>query len=104
MHSQKKAMAKQVPYFTPDKRECLILGNDDYSAIRWGTKTDAEGNVIVDEHGNPKQFGYADLPAVLQDMEVFSQNIALYGFDPDLDIVQKTNLSVAAVKKIFLGY
>ena len=37
-------------------------------------------------------------------MDVFSENIERYGFDADLDIVQKTNLSMAAVKKIISGY
>ena len=37
-------------------------------------------------------------------MDVFSENIERYGFDADLDIVQKTNLSMAAVKKILSGY
>ena len=95
MSTQSKPIAKQARYFTPDKRECFILGNHDYSLIRF---------MGVDSNGNPKQKGYADLPAVLQDIEVFRLNIARYGFDADLEIVQKTNLSVAAVKKIFLGY
>ena len=33
-------------------------------------------------------------------MEVFSQNIQKYDFDEDMDIIQKTNLSMAAIKKI----
>ena len=33
-------------------------------------------------------------------MEVFSQNIQKYDFDDDMDIIQKTNLSLAAIKKI----
>ena len=33
-------------------------------------------------------------------MEVFSQNIQKYDFDEDMDIIQKTNLSLAAIKKI----
>ena len=37
-------------------------------------------------------------------MEVFSQNIQQYGFDEDMDIIQKTNLSLAAIKKFFSGY
>ena len=93
-----------MPYFTPDKRLCLILGNNDYSAIRWGTKTNAAGEQILGEDGKPKQYGYADLPAVLDDMKVFSTNIERYDFDADLDIVQKNNISVPAVKKVFLGY
>ena len=32
-------------------------------------------------------------------MEVFSQNIQRYGFDEDLEIIRKTNLSIAAIKK-----
>ena len=43
MFSQKKAMAKEIPYFAPDKRQCLILGNYDYSAIRF---------MGVDKNGN----------------------------------------------------
>ena len=35
-----------VPYFTPDKRQCLILGNIDYAAIRF---------MGVDKDGNPKE-------------------------------------------------
>ena len=41
-----------VPYFTPDKRQCLILGNIDYGAIRF---------MVVDENGKPKEKGFADL-------------------------------------------
>ena len=37
-------------------------------------------------------------------MQVFRNNIERFGFDADFDIVQKTNLSVAAVRKIFAGY
>ena len=55
-----------VPYITPDERQCLILGNINYAAIRFPG---------VDENGNPKEKGFADLPEVLQDMEVFSKNI-----------------------------
>ena len=90
-----QAISKAVPYFSPDKRQCFILGNHDYSAIRF---------MGVDRNGNPKKKGFADLPEVLQDMEVFSRNIEKYNFVSDLDIVQKTNLSIAVIKKIFLGY
>ena len=55
-----------LPYFAPDKRQCLILGNIDYAAIRF---------MQVDKDGNPKEKGFADLLEVEQDMEVFSQNI-----------------------------
>ena len=44
-----------LPYFTPDKRQCLILGNIDYSAIRF---------MGVGKDGNPKELGFADLPEV----------------------------------------
>ena len=44
-----------VPYFTPDRRQCLIIGNIDYSAIRW---------TVQDANGNTKVKGFADLPAV----------------------------------------
>ena len=89
-------MKKQgVPYFTPDKRQCLILGNIDYAAIRF---------MVVDKDGNSQEKGFANLPEVEQDMKVFSQNIQQYGFDEDMDIIQKTNLSLAAVKKVFAGY
>ena len=88
-------MKSSVPYYTPDKRQCLILGNIDYAVIRF---------MGVDKHGNPKEKGFADLPEVQQDMDVFSQNIQQYGFDEDMDIIQKTNLSLAAVKKVFAGY
>ena len=37
-------------------------------------------------------------------MEVFSTNIQRYGFDEDMEILQKTNLSLAAVKKVFAGF
>ena len=37
-------------------------------------------------------------------MDVFSQNIQKYDFDEDMDIIEKTNLSLAAVKKVFAGY
>ena len=45
----------KVPYFTPDKRQCLILGNIDYAAIRI---------IVVDKDGNPEEKGFADLPEV----------------------------------------
>ena len=41
-----------VPYFTPDKRQCLILGNIDYAAIRY---------MGVDRDGNPTEKGFANL-------------------------------------------
>ena len=44
-----------VPYYTPDKRQCLILGNIDYAAIRF---------VRVDKDGNSKELGFANLPEV----------------------------------------
>ena len=37
-------------------------------------------------------------------MEVFSQNIQQYGFDADFDIIQKTNLSMDAIKKTLAMY
>ena len=80
-----------LPYFSPDKRQSLILGNIDYAAIRY---------MGVDKDGNPEEKGFANLPEVYQDMEVFSQNIQKYDFDEDMDIIQKTNLSMAAIKKI----
>ena len=30
-----KPSKRGLPYFTPDKRQCLILGNIDYAAIRY---------------------------------------------------------------------
>ena len=50
-----KPKAISLPYFTPDKRQCLILGNIDYSAIRF---------MGVGKDGNPKELGFADLPEV----------------------------------------
>ena len=32
-------------------------------------------------------------------MEVFNQNIQRYGFDEDMEIIQKTNQSIADIKK-----
>ena len=58
-----------MPFFTPDKRLCLILGNYDYAAIRFGDQ---------------KEKGFADLPEVIQDMENFSQKIKQYGFNEDM--------------------
>ena len=52
--------------------------------------------MVQGKDGNPKEKGFADLPEVLADMDTFSRNIEQYGFDPDLDIVKKTNLSYAA--------
>ena len=95
MSKVKKVTPKAAPYFSPDKRQCFILGNFDYSVIRF---------MGVDSNGNPKERGFADLPEVQQDIEVFSRNIEQYGFDSDLDILQKTNLSIAGVKKILSGY
>ena len=37
-------------------------------------------------------------------MEVFSKNIQKYNFDEDMGIIQKTNLSVADVKKILTKF
>ena len=50
-----KPKKPSVPYFTPDKRQCLILGNIEYAAIRF---------IGVDKDGNPKELGFADLPEV----------------------------------------
>ena len=57
----------------------------------------------VDSSGNPREKGYPDLPSVPQEMEVFNQNIQRYGFD-EVDIMQKSNLSVNDIKKTLLGY
>ena len=84
-----------VPYFSPDKRQCLILGNFDYTAIRF---------MAVDKDGNQREKGFKNLEEVKNDMEVFRKNIQQYGFDEDMDIIQKTNLSLAAIKKFFYGY
>ena len=73
-----KPSKRGLPYFTPDKRQCLILGNIDYAAIRF---------MGVDSEGNPKEKGFANLLEVQQDMAVFSQNIQQYGFDEDMDII-----------------
>ena len=53
---------------------------------------------MLDQNGNPKQFGYSDLPAVLQDIEEFSQKIQQYGFDEDMEITLKKNLSWNTLK------
>ena len=62
-----KPKKPSLPYFTPDRRQCLIIGNIDYSAIRWPA-LDANGNKVTveDENGNPKEKekGFADLPEV----------------------------------------
>ena len=50
-----KPKKPSVPYFTPDKRQCLILGNIEYAAIRF---------MGVDKDGNPTEKGFADLPEV----------------------------------------
>ena len=77
MLKKKKNMPKALPYFTPDRRQCLILGNFDYSTIRF---------MGQDKNGNPKEKGFADLREVEQDIEDFKNNIARYGFDADMDI------------------
>ena len=46
---------KKLPYFTPDQRQCLIIGNIDYSAIRW---------TVEDANGKTKVKGFLDLLAV----------------------------------------
>ena len=48
-------MRKVLPYFSPDRRQCLILGNFNYATIRF-KKQDANGNI--------KEKGFADLPEV----------------------------------------
>ena len=88
---QSKPKKPIVPYFTPDRRQCLILGNIDYSAIRW---------TVQDANGNTKVKGFLDLLAVQDDMEVFSRNIQQYGFDEDMDIIKKTNLNTEETKRI----
>ena len=37
-------------------------------------------------------------------MEIFSRNIQRYGFDEDMDIIEKKNLSLAAVRKVLAGF
>ena len=44
-----------LPYYSADKRQCLILGNINYAAIRY---------MGVDKDGNPIEKGFADLPEV----------------------------------------
>ena len=48
-------MKSSLPYFSPDKRQSLIIGNFDYSAIRW---------MAIGHDGNPIEKGFADLPEV----------------------------------------
>ena len=74
MLSQKKAMSKAIPPFTPDARQCLILGNYEYSPIRF-TKADESGNLILNNEGNPKQFGFSDLNHVEADLQLFRDKI-----------------------------
>ena len=57
-----------LPYFTPDIRLGLLIGNFDYSAIR----VPGEG---LDNKGKQKQNGYSDLPEVQQDIKDFSQKL-----------------------------
>ena len=82
-----------LPYFTPDKRQGLLIGNFDYSAIR----VPGEG---VDDEGKPIEKGFSDLPEVQQDIIDFNQNLQRYSFDGDMNIIQKINVSVAEIKKI----
>ena len=86
-------MKKKINYFTPDVKQCLILGNFNYSPIQWGTLVDEAGNQIVDEKGNPVPNGFADLHHVEKDLELFREKIQQYGFE-DLDIVTKTNINM----------
>ena len=65
----------------------MILGNDDYSAIRWRPDDD-----------RPDEKGYEDLPAVDQDMQDFRRYIQEYGFE-DSNIMYEKNLDKAATKK-----
>ena len=102
MLSQKKAMSKGVPPFTPDARQCLILGNYEYSPIRF-TKAREDGNLILDSEGNPKKFGFSDLNHVEADLQLFREKVSQYGFD-DLDIVTKENLNMAQIKSTFASY
>ena len=53
----------------------------------------------VDNEGNPKQLGFADLDHVEEDLKLFKEKIVQYGFD-DINIKKKKNLSMAAVKKL----
>ena len=50
----------------PDLRQCLILGNIDYAAIRYSEE---------DKNGNMKEKGFQNLPEVSEDMKVFYRNI-----------------------------
>ena len=93
MSGLKKTISKAIAPFSPDVRQCLILGNFDYSPIRYGTKVDKAGKMILDANGNPKQFGFADLHHVEPDLQLFREKIVNYGFD-DLDVVTRTNLSM----------
>ena len=63
MLSQKKAISKarKLP-FSPDERQCLILGNFNYEKLRY---------MGTDKDGNPKQLGYADLHHVEPDLRLF---------------------------------
>ena len=84
-------MSKALPPFTPDERQCLILGNYDYAPLQY---------MGVDQDGNPKQLGFADLHHVEPDLQLFREKIVQYGFD-DLDVVTKINLNVTQVKDTF---
>ena len=83
-----KPKQSSVPYYTPDKWQCLILGNFDYAVIRYGDQ---------------KELGITDLPEVIQDIEVFSQKIQQYNFDEDTEITVRKNLDFAKTKKLFLS-
>ena len=83
--------SKAQAFFSPDIWQCLIIGNYNYQAIRW-TEENADGNAV--------EMGFADLNEVQNDIEVFSQNIAEYGFG-DTDILEKKNINNKSLKKIF---
>ena len=78
-------MSNPLPYFKPDERQSLVLGNFDYSKIRW-TEQDADGNEIVK--------GYQDLLEVRDDIDEFYNEIVKYGFD-ETDITKMDNISQA---------
>ena len=50
-----KPKRTSLPYFSPDKRQSVILGNINYSAIRF---------MVEDEDGNMIEKGFADLEEV----------------------------------------
>ena len=78
------------PYFRPDDRYCLIVGNFSYQALRFMT---------VDKTSKETESGYPDIWENKNTINSFSDQIRSYGFSPT-QIIKMKNVSCAKMRTL----